>query len=231
MASSSNRPSRARFARAGRVVLFLALAAYPAVVPAQNVGNRIWFDSLQLSALSIDNGRIRPAQAEPARVFGITADYGRLSRTLRLRLEVGYWESRLTDAVVRTFTDSLHRTIIDPSRDDSTIRSRVRLYDVILGLSSRWLPMQTSLIQPFVGAGVALHVINAKGPLIDGTFVERLFDAVSAGPFAEAGFVFKPLPRVGIEARLRGDLLNSFRSHSVRAGGIYYFGPLRSTEP
>jgi len=207
------------------------MSAVPAAAGAQAVGTRIGFDSLELSALTVDGGSIRPAQAERSRVVGLTVDYGPLSRALRLRLEAGYWESRLTDAVVRTFIDSLRRIIADPSGDDMVIRSRVSLYDIAMGASVRWLPLQSSLLQPFAGGGIAVHVINAEGPLIDGTFVERLFDEASIGPFAEVGMVLKPLPRIGLESRLRGDLFNGFRSLSLRAGAIYYFGPLRRITP
>lgn len=193
--------------------------------------NRIQFDSLQLSALSMDVGGIRPRQTVPATVFGLAADYGRLSRTLRLRLEVSYWESRLADEVVRTFADSLRRIISDPSGDDVVRYSRVTLYDVALGANVRWVPMQTALVQPFIGGGVAGHVINAEGPAIDGTFVERVFDSISTGLFVESGVMLKPLPRFGVDGRVRGDLVNGFRAVSVRVGGIYYFGPLRRIDP
>lgn len=201
------------------------------LVGAQGLTNRIELDSLQLSAMSLDVGRIRPSQSEPASVFGIAADYGRLSRSLRLRFEGGYWESRLTDEVVRTFTDSLRRVINDPSKDDAIRYSRVGLYDVTMGVSARYVPLQTAVLQPFAGLGVGIHVINAEGPLIDNTFVETLFDNISTGLFAETGIMFRPLPRVGVDARMRGDLVNGFRALSVRVGGVYYFGPLRRTDP
>jgi hypothetical protein len=195
----------------------------------QQLDNHVTFDSLQLSSLSVDLGGIRPSQVVPATIFGIAADYGKLSRSLRLRFEGSYWESRLTDEVTRAFTDSLRRIVVDPSHDDVIVASRVSMYDVTMGLSARWVPMQSSVLQPFVGAGVGIHVINAEGPLIDNTFVERLFDNISTGLFVESGLLFKPLPRFGVDGRVRGDLVNGFRAMSMRVGGVYYFGPLRRT--
>jgi hypothetical protein len=225
---SSKRASRANWAlcTAGAfAVCALVLLADPAA--GQQLGNRITFDSLQLSALSVDVGSVRPRQVVPATIFGIAADYGKLSQSLRLRFEGSYWESRLTDDVTRAFTDSLRHIITDPSHDDAVVYSQVNMYDVTMGLSARWIPMQSSVFQPFIGAGVGVHVINAEGPLIDGTFVERLFDTISTGLFGEAGMLFKPLPRFGVDGRLRVDLVNGFRAVSARAGGVYYFGPLR----
>lgn len=211
-------------------LLGVALLAAPAL-DAQALGRRLTLDSLQLSMLGIDYGAITPSQSEPTRVLGFAVDYGRLSSTLRLRLEASYWESRLTDEVVRTFADSLHRIITDPAGDDGIIPSRVTLYDVTMGAGVRWMPRQATVVQPFVGTGVALHVINAEGPIIDGTFVERLFDNISTGLFAESGVVLKLLPRFAVDARARGDLVNGFRALSVRVGGVYYFGPLRRADP
>jgi hypothetical protein len=213
------------------VALALSTSVLPRVLAAQPLGSRIQFDSLQLSALGLDVGRIKPSQTEAASVFGIAADYGKLSRTLRLRFEGDYWESRLTDEVIRTFTDSLRRIIADPSKDDEVRYSRVSLYDVTMGVSARYMPLQSAVLEPFVGLGVGIHVINAEGPLIDGTFVERLLDNISTGLFAETGVMFKPLPRVGVDGRVRGDLVNGFRALSVRLGGVYYFGPIRRIDP
>ena len=220
----------------GRSTELKACIAGVALCAAQSLGaqaltRRVTLDSLQLSMLSIDYGGIRPSQTESARILGLAADYGRLSSTLRLRLEASYWESRLTDDVVRTFADSLRRIIVDPANDDLVVPSRVSLYDVTMGAGVRWMPRQATVIQPFVGAGLGVHVINAEGPIIDGTFVERLFDNISTGLFAESGVVFKPLPRFAVDGRVRGDLVNGFRALSLRAGGVYYFGPLRRTDP
>ncbi len=176
-------------------------------------------------------GAVRPAMTEPATIYGLAADYGRLSRTLRLRFEVGYWESRLTDAIVKTFTDSVSSVINDPSGDDVVPYSRVSVYDVAMSVGVRWLPKQATVVQPFVGGGIGVHIINAEGALISGTFVERLFDVISTGVFAETGVHLRPLPRIGLESRVRCDLLNGFRALSVRAGGVYYFGPLRRSDP
>ena len=93
----------------------------------QQLGNGITFDSLQLSALSIDVGTIRPRQLVPATIFGIAADYGKLSQSLRLRFEGSYWESRLKDDVMKAFTDSLHHIITDPSHDDAVVYSQVTM--------------------------------------------------------------------------------------------------------
>ena len=76
-----------------------------------------------------------------------------------------------------------------------------------------------------------MHVINAEGPLINGTFVERLFDSLSTGFFAESGVLVKPVKEFGVEGRVRGDMVNGFRSVSARLGGVYYFSPLRRNEP
>ncbi|MEO7454796.1 MAG: hypothetical protein ABIY52_00945 [Gemmatimonadaceae bacterium] len=218
-----------RLSRLVTAVLCLsAIATQP--LAGQSFGS-ITFDSLQLSALSLDVGRIAPSQSERATVFGIGADYGRLSRSLRLRFEGAFWESRLTDKVTATYLDSVRHSISDPSRDDAPVSSRVNLYDVSMGVGVRYLPVIGTVIQPYAGAGIGVHVINAEGRLIDGTFAERLFDNIATGLFAETGVLVKPLPRIGIDARIRGDLVNAFRSLSLRAGGIYWFGPLRRSDP
>src|SRR5260370_18938151 len=47
--------------------------------------------------------------------------------------------------------------------------------------------------------------INAEGPLIKGTFVERSLDAIASGVFAEGGLRVQVVRRVLLEGAVRGD--------------------------
>ena len=70
-------------------------------------------------------------------------------------------------------------------------------------------------------------MINAEGPLIKGTFVERSLDDIAAGVFAEGGVRVRVVRRVLLEGAVRGDLLSGFRSTQWYAMGSYFFGEPR----
>ena len=52
-----------------------------------------------------------PSQVEPATVYATQADYGAIGQKWRLSFSVSYWESRYRDDVVRTFVDSLDKSL------------------------------------------------------------------------------------------------------------------------
>ena len=211
---------------AGLLPLVLACAL---PLHAQNTSflERVGLDRLTFISLGAGIGRVDASQADPARLYALTADYGELARNWRIVFDVSYWESRLSDKTVNTLFDSLRKSIVDPTNDYSFVPSRVPLYDVTFSGSVRWQSAGAVAFRPYAGVGLSAHVINAEGPLIKGTFVERALDNIATGFFANGGVLFRPWGRVVFDAQARGDLLSAFRSFQLRAGAHYVFGPPR----
>lgn len=204
------------------------VAAAPAAHAQGSVIDRLGLDKLQIQSLTVSAGRILPSQVLPANLYALTADYGQVAPGWRVVFGFSYWQSRFRDAVVQQFVDSLQKSV-----SDSTARvtpSPVRVYDVTVGADVRYTPVYSGELKPFLGFGMAAHVINAEGKLINGTFVERALDDVAAGFYVTAGLSFKLLNHVGVEGSARADLLSGFRSTQVRAGATYYFGHVRGTD-
>lgn len=210
----------------------MLLLALPAVARAQDTSffQRLGLDRLQFVSLGADFGRIAPTQVVPAQIYSVSTDYGELARNWHAVFDVSFWESRYTDAAVVAFTDSLRTSVVDPTNDFTISPSRVHVYDVIFSAGARWQPSSAVAFRPFIGGGIAAHVVNAEGRLINGTFIEHALDNVSTGLFANAGILFRPWGRVAVEAQARADLLSGFRSLQLRAGGLYLFGPPRREE-
>jgi hypothetical protein len=217
------RSSRALVAAAAIALGARPATAQDAIVKALNL------DKLQITALGASYGHILPSQVEPTNIITLQADYGNLSRTWRLVFSTSYWESRFEDGVIQAFTDSLRKSLSNP--DAHVIPSPVRLYDVTFSGELRYTPDYSGELKPFVGFGLAAHVINAEGDLIKGTFVERSLDDIAAGLFVTGGVSFRLLSHFGVEGSARADLLSGFRSTQVRAGAMYYFGHVRGPRP
>lgn len=212
--------------RAWRVALLLL--CFASVAPAQeSTPSRFYLDRLELESLGLSAGTILPSQVEPTKIFALQADYGQVSPGWHLVFGVSYWDSRFRESVIRVFVDSLQKSVSDPSGAARITPSQVRLYDVSFGADVRYTPIYSGEIKPFLGVGLAAHVINAEGKLIDGTFVERALDDIAAGMFVTTGLSFRLLRHIGVEGSLRGDLLSGFRSTQARVGGTYYFGHVR----
>jgi len=204
----------------------------PAVVRAQDTSffQRLGLDRLQFVSLGGGVGRIAPSDVERSQVYAISTDYGEIARNWRVVFDVSFWESRFTDAAVATFIDSLRKSIVDPTNDYSVTTSRVQVYDITLSGGIRWQSAAAVAVRPFLGVGVAAHVINAEGRLINGTIIERALDNLSTGLFTNAGILLRPWGRVALEAQARADVLSGFRSLQFRTSALYLFGPVRSPE-
>jgi outer membrane protein W len=206
------------------------VAATAADAHAQgSIIERLNLDKLEITSLGVFVGHIKPSQLQDANLVAVQADYGNVSRQWRVLAGGGYWQSRFRDEVVQAFADSLRKSL-----SDTTARvkvSPVKLYDVTFDAQLRYTPDYSGELKPFVGVGIAAHVINAEGALIKGTFVERALDDIAAGLFVTTGIGFKLVNHVGVEGALRADLLSGFRSTQIRAGASYYFSNIRGTKP
>jgi opacity protein-like surface antigen len=90
----------------------------------------------------------------------------------------------------------------------------VQLSDLSLDLDARYTGRGPGGLEPYVGAGLGLHLVNGGGDFIDNTFVEDILDAITPGINVMAGI---QLP-LGRGLRLHGEL------RGVIAGGANWIG-------
>ncbi len=209
------------------ILLVAMLVSSRRAFAQQSLVELLGIDKLQFRALGAQMGRVDPSQVDPTNVYAITADYGEIAPHWRVVFGVSYWESHLSDRVVQTFVDSLNANITDPTGDARIARSRVSVYDVAFSAAARWMPTGNTLLRPYTDLGLAGHVINAEGKLIQGTFVENALDQIAAGFFGAVGMQVRPYGRLALEGQARADLLSGFRSAQIRAGLTYELGPPR----
>ena len=191
---------------------------------------RLNLDRLQLTALGGSIGAVSPTQTEPTQAYSVHADYGEIVPKWRVVFTGTYWGSQYKDEVIRTFTDSLRRVIIDPSGDDTLRVGEIDVSDIAIGVDLRWFPRNDPVLRPYIGGGLMTHVINAEGPAINGTFVERALDYITFGLAATAGVDLTLLRHFSVGMQGRFDMLSGVRFASLRATGTYHFDAVRRRE-
>ena len=207
------------------------MAALPGAVSAQeSLIQKLGLDKLQIVSLGLSAGRILPSQVDATMVYAIAADYGEIAPNWRVVFTSSYWSSKYRDKVVLAFVDSLNKQLV-PSGAARVEPSKITLYDVTIGADVRYMPKYSGELKPFFGMGVAGHVINAEGKLIQGTFVERSLDDIAAGLYVTTGVSFRLVQNIGFEGSVRGDMLSGFRSTQARVGATYFFGRMWGTTP
>jgi len=174
---------------------------------------------------------VNPYGIEPTTSYSLQVDYGELTPGWRIAFNVTYWGSRFRDRNVRAYADSLRNAISDPTGDAEVVLGDVTVSDIALGAEARRTFFPSGWLRPYVGGGVATHVVNADGRLIDGTFVERATDVIAVGIAGNTGAELRVVSHLALDAQARYDFLSLARFGSLRIGASYYFDPLRPRLP
>jgi opacity protein-like surface antigen len=208
------------FAFAALLAVLLAAMAAPA--RAQNVFQRLDLDKLRLEGFGVVVGPVSPSTIVSAKSYGVQADYGEISPHLRVGFSASFWSSRFTDRTVDIFLEQLQQSLSDPT--DSIKFDRVKVSVISLEADLRYTPTGAhAAVQPYVGGGLGLHIVNAESKLIENTFVESALDNIGAGISAIAGVAFLPTHRVSVGVEARYTVLGTLRFGTVRAGGMFHF--------
>jgi len=184
---------------------------------------RLGIDKLRFTALGGQVGRVNPHGIEPATSYTLQADYGEITQGWRIVFNATYWGSRFRDRNVRAYADSLRNAISDPTGDAQVLLGDITVSDIALGADARRTFLPSAWLRPYAGGGVAAHVVNADGRLIDGTFVERATDVIAIGVAGTAGATVRLVRHISLDAQARYDFLSLARFGSLRIGASYYF--------
>jgi opacity protein-like surface antigen len=207
-------------------MMFLALAA---PVQAQNLFQRLDLDKLRLEGIGGVVGPVSPSTVVSTQSYGAQADYGEITPHLRVGFSASFWSSRFTDKVVQQFIDQLALSLSNPA--DSIKFDRVKVSTISVEADLRYIPTNTrGVVQPYVGGGLGLHIVNAESKLIKGTFVESALDNIGAGISAIAGVDFLSTHRVSVGVEARYTVLGTLRFGTVRAGGMFHFSRSNTTK-
>ncbi len=214
------------------IIALLIATAVPRLAVAQAEGSwieRLGIDKLRFTALGAQVGRVNPHGIESTPAYSLQVDYGEIAPNWRVVFNATYWDSRFRDRNVRAYADSLRNAISDPTGDAVVVLGDITVSDIALGADLRRTFLNTALIRPYLGGGLATHIVNADGRLIDGTFVERATDVIAVGVSGIAGTSIRVLPHVALDAQARYDFLSLARYGSIRVGANYYFDNPRRT--
>ena len=197
----------------------------------QSWAERLGIDKLKFTALGVQVGRVAPYGIEPTTSYSLQADYGEIVPNWRIVFNATYWGSRFTDKSVQTFADSLRNAISDPTGDAVVVLGDITVSDIVLGADARRTYQPSWWLRPYLGAGIATHIVNADGRLIDGTFVERATDVIAVGVAGTVGVNARVLRHIAFDAQARYDFLSLARFASLRVGASYYFDNPRPRAP
>jgi hypothetical protein len=202
----------------------IAMLFAPRAGEAQGLFERLNLDRLKLTAMGASYGAIQPSQMEPTQAYSLHADYGEIAERWRVVFNVTYWGSHYRENIVRGFADSLGASVEDPEGNAEVIASGVAVSDIAVGGDVRWMsPMRYVRFKPYLGGNISVHVLNAEGKLIQGTFMEQALDNIATGIAGVAGIDIVVFSHLSVGTQARYDLLSGIRYSSIRLTGSYLF--------
>ena len=219
--------------RTPAVVLFMLVVAGHRLdaQESESWAERLGIDKLKFTALGAQVGRVAPYGIEPTTSYSLQADYGEIVPNWRIVFNATYWGSQFTDKAVQAYADSLRNAIYDPTGDAVVLLGDITVSDIALGADARRTYQPSWWLRPYLGAGIATHIVNADGRLIDGTFVERATDVIAVGVAGSVGVNARVLRHIALDAQARYDFLSLARFASLRVGASYYFDNPRPRTP
>lgn len=188
-----------------------------------SIAERLNLDQLQLSALGVSAGGVWPSRVEPSQAYAIHADYGEIASKWRVVLTVTYWGSEFKPSAVRSLEEAWRSATVDPSGDDSIVVGKIRISDIAFEIDGRWTPLRSTVLRPFLGGGVGVHVLNAENRILEGTFVESALDMIASGLTVLGGIDTAPLGGLVFGVQGRYTFISNTRFLTLRIGGAYTF--------
>ncbi len=181
------------------------------------------YENLEFRGVGLELGHLWPARVEPTLAFGIRADLGFLGPQVRIVPRASFWSSQLRGEQVSELRENLLGLCRDDGTDCLSELGEIRVSDLTLGADAHYT-FQTGLVAtPYAGLGASLHLLNGRGDLINGTFVEDLLDAIAPGVDLVGGVELPLGGALRIFAEARGTLSSDVRYLGVSAGGSWLF--------
>lgn len=212
----------------GAVLLTAALGGSPGALAAQELADYD-YENLSFRGIGFEGGWIFPNNVDPTYTVGMRVDLGYLGPGLRIMPRIAYWSSDLDDGEVSDLERRLE-ALVDRESPPGTPPAAVELSpiewrDLIIGLDGHFAWHVPGGLLTYLGTGASAHILNGKGPAVDGTFVEDLLDSVRAGVNLHAGLEFEAHPRFRFYAEGRGEALGDLQYLELRGGGQFFVGP------
>jgi hypothetical protein len=184
------------------------------------------YENLSLRGLGFEWGYAYPSRVERMESYGLRIDMGYLGPGLRIVPSVTYWKSPFQAAEIEKLEKRVTRLVEDqeggpaPTVDLGTIDWS----DVVVGVDAQVMWSIPWGFLSFGGLGIAAHVMNGDGAVINGTFIEDLLDSVAAGFNLHAGLEYLVSSRFRINGQGRYEVLGDLQYFQMRFGAQIMIG-------
>lgn len=181
------------------------------------------YENLEFRGIGLDFGAVWPANIERTISFGVRADMGFAGPNVRIAPAIRFWSSTVQEAEVARLSEQIrrlcerHAGAVCPAFDLGEIERS----DLELAVDGHYLFTTGMAVQPYLGGGLGLHLLNGRGEAIDDTFVEDLLDTVSPALNLIAGIHLPLSSSIEMMTEARFVLVSDVRYPAILVGGTW----------
>lgn len=156
----------------------LALLATP--MAGQGVLDAFSYEGLRVAGIGFEGGVLVADRLEREGTFGLRVDLGYFAPNVRPLVGFSYFRSRYTADRIAEFEARLAGVVTDPTGDFTIDVGAVELSDLSLEADLQAIAGAAGPVSPYAGLGVGVHLRDATGAAIAGTFVEDALETMAA---------------------------------------------------
>ena len=212
--------------RAVLIGLAVSIVQLPMGAVAQDLAD-LDYEHLSFRGIGFDAGYLWPTRVDPTYSLGARFDLGYAGPGLRIVPNIGYWSSSLVGSEVTELQDRISQLIQDQTGGPPTLLDLgpIDWRNYTIGVDAHIVWDSLLDVLTYGGLGVSAHILDGRGPAIEGTFVEDALDSVTAGLNLHFGFEYPMTPRLRIYSVGKYEVTSDLQYFHVRGGFQIMTGP------
>lgn len=202
--------------RAGTSLIVVMLLANPSA--GQGMLDAFSYEGLRVAGIGFEAGAMGADRLERELAVSLRVDAGLFAPNIRPLLGVTVVRSRYTAEHVAEFENRLRGVVTDPTNDFTIAVGEISLLDIALEGDLQAIANPGGRFSPYIGLGVGVHLRDADGAAITGTFVEDALQTMAATVNGSMGIEIGLTRSLRFSLDLRGMYGSGFVIATGRAG-------------
>ncbi len=203
---------------------WLLLTVAPAAAQEAPQPTEYSYQSLTFRGFGAEGFYIAPNSVDATFGFGGRFDLKFNKPDVRLVPRVTYWKSNVTEEEVVELERRVAELIIQSGGTPGEVEfGPIERSSLLFGTDFQWMPATAGRVDPYLGFGLDIHILNGSGPAIEETLVEDALDFVTFGVSGVVGLEVEVARRLSVYVDGRASLVTDVSSVAATVGLMFYW--------
>ena len=205
-------------------VAWLLLTVAPAVAQEAPQPTEYSYQSLTFRGFGAEGFYIAPNSVDATFGFGGRFDLKFNKPSVRLVPRVTYWKADVTEEEVIELERRVAELIIQSGGTPGDVElGPIERSSFLFGTDVQWIPATAGRIDPYLGFGLDIYILNGSGPAIEETLVEDALNFVTFGVSGVVGVEVEVARPLSVYVDGRASLVTDVSSVAATIGLMFYW--------